>query len=55
MARLIPEQNYMEGKWVLDEFNLSEKEVFDSLTPELYDLTSVVSIDRFLHEKGIYD
>ena len=53
MAGLISEQNYREGKWVLDELNLSEREVFDSLTPELYDLTSVVKIEKFLQEKGL--
>ena len=53
MAGLISEQNYREGKWVLDELNLSEREVFDSLTPELYDLTSVVEIEKFLQEKGL--
>ena len=53
MASLILEQTYLEGKWILEELNLSEKEVFDSLTPELYDLTPVIYIEKFLHEKGM--
>ena len=53
MASLISGQTYNEGKWILEELNLSEREVFDSLTPELYDLTPVVYIEKFLHEKGI--
>ena len=43
----------MEGKWIIEELNLSEKELFDSLTPELYDLTPAVHIEKFLHKKGM--
>ena len=42
----------MEGKWVLEESNLSAKELFDTLTPELYDLTPAIYIEKFLHQKG---
>ena len=52
MATFISKQKYMEGKWLLDEFNLTEKELFDYLTPELYDLTPVLYIEKFLYEKG---
>ena len=40
---------------VLEEFDFGEKEMFDSLTPELFNLTPAVSIEKFLHEKGGID
>ena len=52
LKSLVTKEEYDNGRWRIDQLNISEKELFDSLTPRLHDLVYLAKIDKFIHEKG---
>ena len=49
---LVTKEEYDSGRWRIDHLNMSEKDLFDFLTPRLQDLIYLAKIDKFLHDKG---
>ena len=51
LAQIVDKKDYDQGAWRSGQLNLTEKELFDLLTPKLYDLISGVKIQKFTQEK----
>ena len=51
-GQTVDKKEYDQGGWSSGQLNLTERELFDLLTPDLSHLTPLVKIQKFLHEKS---
>ena len=51
-GQTVDKKEYDQGGWSSGQMNLTERELFDLLTPDLSHLTPLVKIQKFLHEKS---